>query len=201
MFTLLELIITPKPSILDSLAPPGSGVLPKETWAMIEIFQVETNEHRQHVRVLYLEYIKYVVEMFGEKFGVNFEVEPIVERDMNELHKLSPPQGSLLLGQIRGQIVGLGGLRQIGKSTGEIKRMYIRPNFQGNGVGRTLLDTLIAEAREIGYRNLRLDVGPYANSAESLYRSAGFSSIAPYPESEVPSEFHSQWQFMELPLP
>ena len=167
---------------------------------MIEFLQVETTEQRQRVRELFWEYIVYVNQMFGQEFGVNFELEPILERDLNELYKFSPPNGRLLLVQIEDQIAGIGGLREIADSVGEIKRMYVRPTFQGKGVGRTLLETLVKEARQIGYRKLRLDVGPYAKSAQSLYRSAGFLDIAPYPESEVPAEFHSHWQFMELPL-
>ncbi len=124
----------------------------------------------------------------------------MVERDMKELHKFAPPKGRLLLAQTEDQIAGLGGLREIGEGIGEIKRMYVRPHFQGKGIGRTILKALIEEARQIGYGKLRLDVGPYAISAHKLYRSVGFATIAPYPESEVPAEFHSSVQFTELPL-
>ena len=119
---------------------------------------------------------------------------------MTKLHKLSPPNGRLLLVQVDDQIAELGGLCQIGESTGEIKRMYVRPSFQGKGLGRKLLEKLIAEARQIGYSKLRLDVGPYAKNAEKLYRSVGFTEIEPYPESEAPPEIHSKWTFMEMSL-
>ena len=119
---------------------------------------------------------------------------------MNDLYKLSPPQGRMFLIQVDGQIAGLGGLRQIGESIGEVKRMFVRPGHQGNGVGRSLLGTILEAAREIGYKTVRLDVGPYAGFAEKLYRSAGFSDITPYSESEVPPALHSNWQFLELPL-
>ena len=167
---------------------------------MAEIFQVETDEHKAHVRELYWEYIEYVRQMIVQEFGVDFEVAPIVERDMNELYKLSPPHGRLFLIQLDDQIAGLGGLRQIGEGIGEIKRMFVRPNFQSRGLGRRLLELLIAEARQVGYKKVRLDVGSYAESAEKLYRSTGFSNIMPYPESEAPLEVHSKWQFMELLL-
>ena len=78
--------------------------------------------------------------------------------------------------------------------------MYIRPNFQSRGLGRKLLEALIAEARQIGYSKLRLDVGFYATSAEKLHRSVGFTEIAPYPESEAMPEIHSKWTFMEMML-
>ena len=167
---------------------------------MVEIFQVKTGEHRRHVRELFLAYLTDVKQAVDQEFGINIKVEPIVERDMNELHRFSPPKGRLLLVLADGQIVGLGGLRQIGEEIGEIKRMFVRPNCQGKGIGRTVLAALIEEARQIGYGKLRLDVGPYATSAQHLYRSAGFTSIEAYPESEVPSEFHTNWQFMEMSL-
>ena len=112
--------------------------------------------------------------MFGQIFQVSFEVEAIVERDMNELYKLSPPRGRLLLAQTKDQIAGLGGLRESAQDIGEIKRMYVRPNFRGRGIGRMLLEALIEQARQIGYGKIRLDVGPYATSAQKLYRAAGF---------------------------
>ena len=167
---------------------------------MVKFILVETNEHRQHVRSLYVEYLTYVHEMVNELFGFSFDVEESVERDMDELYKLSPPQGRLFLAQQQGKIAGLGGLRQIGESTGEIKRMFVLPHYQSNGIGRTLLEKLIEEARLIGYETLRLDVGPYAETARALYASAGFSVREPYMESEVPPVLHAYWQFMEMPL-
>lgn len=170
---------------------------------MINLIPVQTDEHMHQVRTLFLEYMEYVRQMLNQEFEMGLkaaEVVPYVEEDMKNIHKLLPPNGRLLLVQVEDQIAGLGGLRQIGTGTGEIKRMYIRSNFRGRGLGRGLLEALIVEARQIGYSTLRLDVGNYAKSAEKLYRSVGFKEIAPYPESEVLPEFHSKWTFMEMPL-
>ena len=169
---------------------------------MIERVLVETDEHKQYVRNLYLEYLQYVNQVLEEMFDLSIDVQETVERDMREIYKLSPPMGRLFLAQRQNQILGIGGLRQIGESTGEVKRMFVRPAYQSNGVGRALLDRLIAEARQIGYGTLRLDVGPYAAAARSLYLSAGFVDIAPYEESEVPPDMHHgyDWKFMEMPL-
>ena len=167
---------------------------------MISFLQVQTNEHKQYVKELFLEYMEYVRQNLLQEFGFDFEVEPYVEEDMKKLHNLLPPNGRLLLVQVDDQIAGVGALRQIGESMGEIKRMYIRPAIQSRGLGRKLLEGLIAEARQIGYTKLRLDVGFYATSAEKLYRSVGFTEIDPYLESEAPPEVHSKWKFMEISL-
>ena len=170
---------------------------------MISFIKVRTEEHKSHVKELFLEYMEYVRSHLVQEFGIDFkatDIEPYVEEDMKKLEKLMPPQGRLLLVEVDGHIAGLGGLRQIGENTGEIKRMYIRPTFQSRGLGRKLLEALIAEARQIGYEKLWLDVGFYATSAEKLYRSVGFTEIAPYPESEASPELHSKWKFMEMSL-
>lgn len=82
----------------------------------------------------------------------------------------------------------------------EIKRMFVRPASRGQGVGRMLLEALIAEARQIGYSTIRLDSTRFMKAAHSLYRSAGFQEIGPYQESEIPPEFHQHWVFMEKHL-
>jgi GNAT superfamily N-acetyltransferase len=78
--------------------------------------------------------------------------------------------------------------------------MYVRPEFRGKGIGRALLEALIAEAQEIGYPTVRLDSTRFMEVAHSLYRSVGFHEIEPYTESEIPPEFQQYWVFMEKQL-
>jgi len=167
---------------------------------MVNIYQVETEEHKWYVRVLFEEYFEYSLRMFEREYGATFDVGEFVKRDMGELEKFSPPKGRLLLVEVDGDFAGLGALRQIGARIGEVKRMYIRPAFRGQGLGRGLLERLVEEARHCGYTSLRLDVAPFAKPAELLYRSAGFNDIAPYAEAEIPPEFHDRWQFLERSL-
>jgi len=76
----------------------------------------------------------------------------------------------------------------------------VRPEFRRRGIGRSLAEALIEEARGIGYSSLRLDTSPVFVEAPALYRSVGFREIEPYEGNEVPEEFYRNWTFMEMAL-
>ncbi len=93
----------------------------------------------------------------------------------------APPEGRLLLAEYEGQLAGCVALHKLDPGICEMKRLYLRPPFRGKGLGRALADHLIAEARQIGYRHMRLDtVGPVMKDAVAMYRTMGFREIAPY---------------------
>jgi ribosomal protein S18 acetylase RimI-like enzyme len=86
------------------------------------------------------------------------------------------------------------------RNVGEIKRMYVKPEFRRKGIGKYLLETILNEARQIGYSKIRLETAPFSQTAQLLYRSFGFQDIEPYPEGEIPPEYYPSWFFMELIL-
>ncbi len=75
---------------------------------------------------------------------------------------------------------GCGGIQLIGTAYGEIKRMYVRPQFRGSGFGRLVLEHLAAYAREQGVGVLRLETGVHQAAAIRLYEGMGFTRIAPF---------------------
>ena len=83
---------------------------------------------------------------------------------------------------------GCGGIELFGKEYGEIKRMYVRPQFRGLGLARRMLDHLADYARERGVLLLRLETGIHQKEAITLYEGMGFQRIPPFGEySEDPN--------------
>jgi GNAT superfamily N-acetyltransferase len=81
---------------------------------------------------------------------------------------------------VDGRPCGCGGVCRYDADTAELRRMYVAPEARGNGLSRTLLAGLEAEARALGYRALRLETGHLQHEAIGLYTSAGFARIEPY---------------------
>lgn len=165
---------------------------------MLTIFQARKEEHQDIVRQLFREYLEWAILSVNRDFGVGFDMDSMLERDMLELDKFLPPDGRLLLAEYQGQIAGLACMKKLRDRTGEIKRMYVRPPFRRKGIGRALVKHLIQEAGLIGYTRIWLDSPRSWKAAHGLYRSVGFEEIEPYPESEIPAEFQPYWIFMGL---
>lgn len=167
---------------------------------MPEFRQAQTDKDISEVRDLFWEYLQWGNGRVNEEFGVNFDIETMLEDDMNELEIYFPPDGRLVLVSEAGKSAGLGCLKKLRNSMGEVKRMYVRPEFRGRGLGRGILEALLSEARDIGYSKVRLDSARFMRAAHSLYGSFGFQEIEPYNESEIPPGFREHWIFMEKTL-
>ncbi len=108
----------------------------------------------------------------------------------------APPDGRLLLAEYQSQLAGCVALHKLDAEICEMKRLYLRPQFRGKGIGRALAETVIAEARSIGYRSMRLDtVEPVMKDAVAMYRRFGFKEITPYRVNPIAGTL-----YMELEL-
>ena len=108
----------------------------------------------------------------------------------------APPDGRLLIAEYRGQLAGCVALHKLEPEICEMKRLYLRPQLRGRGVGRAIAETAIAEARLIGYRKMRLDtVEPVMPNAVAMYRRLGFVEIEPYRANPIAGAL-----YMELGL-
>ena len=103
----------------------------------------------------------------------------------------APPRGALRLARGAGCVA----LRPLDEDTCEMKRLYVRPSARGSGLGRRLTEEIVAEARRLGYRRMRLDTVPGMGAAQSLYEHLGFREIAPYRPNPIAGA-----RFLELDL-
>jgi GNAT superfamily N-acetyltransferase len=100
--------------------------------------------------------------------------------------RYAPPQGTILLAEAEGgAIAGVIAMRALDPFTAEMKRLFVRPSYQGTGLGRALAEAIIDAARRRGYSRMRLDTLPMMGSAIALYRKLGFVEIPAYTVNPV----------------
>ena len=104
-------------------------------------------------------------------------------------------KGCLLIALDHGKPVGCVGCRPFHEMTCEMKRLYVRPESRGSGVGEALARGIVDEARRLGYERMRLDSLPFMEQAVQLYDRLGFVRIGPYRHNPVEGSV-----FMELKL-
>jgi GNAT superfamily N-acetyltransferase len=161
------------------------------------VFIADLSRHTPQIRAILWEYLDWVSDAIFRAYQVNFDTYSLLEQNMQELGQFMPPGGRLLLCEPEDRPAGIACLKSLSAATGEIKRMYVRPEYRRQGVGKALLDRLLEEADRIGYESLRLDSARFMQAAHRLYRASGFTEIEPYPGSEIPQEHQKNWIFME----
>jgi putative acetyltransferase len=172
--------------------------------------QAESPAQIAHARELFLEY--------AQSLGFSLCFQNFDKELAGLPGDYAPPAGRLLLAQYENQLAGCVALHKLDPGAGsevchssefchgsefcdgsefcEMKRLYLRPQFRGKGLGRALADRIIAEACQIGYRKMRLDtVEPVMKDAVAMYRRLGFQEIAPYRKNPMPGTL-----YMELEL-
>ena len=96
---------------------------------------------------------------------------------------MTPPSGLFVIARLDGEAVGCGGFKRVGKTTGEIKRVWTAPSARGLGIARRVVRTLEAAAREVGLKTLRLDTNRALTEAHALYRKEGYREIARFDDN------------------
>jgi ribosomal protein S18 acetylase RimI-like enzyme len=139
----------------------------------MKLKQAKSEEEVQQVRRLFQEYAAWL------GFSLCFQN---FDKELAELPgDYAPPDGRLLLARENDEVGGCVALRKIGDGIGEMKRLFVRPEFRGKGLGRTLTEKIIEAARDLGYQRLRLDTLPgRMDQAIAMYRSLGFKDIERY---------------------
>ena len=128
-------------------------------------------------------------------FQVYLDLQNYGEELRHPADKYGPPSGRLYLARCGGAPAGCIALRRLDDVSCEMKRLYVRPAFRGHRIGSLLVQRLISDAREIGYRRMLLDTLPFLESAIRLYRQFGFYDIPCYNDSPM-----EQTLFLRLDL-
>jgi ribosomal protein S18 acetylase RimI-like enzyme len=155
---------------------------------MLIIKDAKTDEQIAEARILFREYEAW--------FGMDLCFQGF-EAELAALPgKYAMPDGRLYLAYSDDKLAGCIALRKLGDGICEMKRLYVRDGFRGQRIGISLIELLIADAREIGYSKMRLDTYiQKMGKAVSLYETHGFVEIPPYYENP-----HQGVLFMELSL-
>lgn len=135
-------------------------------------------EEADIVRSLFREY--------QESLGIDLCFQSFEEELAGLPGKYAPPRGAVLFAESeKGEISGVVAMREWDPDTAEMKRLFVRPAFQGLGLGRLLAEGIIRQARSRGYRRMRLDTLPSMGRAIDLYRKLGFREIPPYTANPI----------------
>ena len=153
----------------------------------MKIYQANSQEDIEQARTLFQEY--------QQGLGISLCFQNFDQELKSLPGDYAPPDGRLFLASDDAGLAGCIALRKVAPGVCEMKRLFVRPTHRGDGLGRTLVETLIDEARQLGYEKMRLDTLPgRMDKAIALYRSIGFIEIDPYYESPIDTKF------MELEL-
>ena len=147
-----------------------------------------------NIKELFSEYVKllcYLENDFQDYLNLqdyNNELD-----NLNEKYGL--PNGRLYIAYIDNKAAGCIALRQLSDTDCEMKRLYVRPEYRGNQIGKALVEIIINDAKKIGYQSMLLDTIPALKTAIDLYENMGFYKIPSYNNSPV-----EKTVFMKLDL-
>jgi len=173
----------------NSTPPPKSFSAPAAVSAVkgLSIVQAESRAQIAQARELFLEY--------AQSLGFSLCFQDF-DRELAGLPgDYAPPEGRLLLAEYEGQLAGCVALHRLDDGICEMKRLYLRPQVRGKGIGGSLADHIISEARQVGYQRMRLDtVEPVMKDAVAMYRKIGFREISPYCSNPVAGALYMELQ-------
>ncbi len=139
-------------------------------------------EEIETVRILWREY--------WDSLGLPRDFQHFSEELRTLPGAYAPPPGRLLLALVDGRAAGTAAFRRLNEQSCEAKRLYVRPEYRGQGIARSLLQKLVSEARAQGYLDMYGDTLNSMKSALQLYAGIGFSEVAAYSANPTPEAIY-----------
>jgi ribosomal protein S18 acetylase RimI-like enzyme len=144
----------------------------QEIRQMLTVAQAATDADIELAKTLFVEY--------ADSLGFDLSFQDFDDELRNLPGDYARPKGCLLLATCQGRAAGCVALRPLEEKICEMKRLYVRPEFRGLGIGRALAQAVIERAGKVGYNYMRLDTVPSMAAARALYASLGFEPMGPY---------------------
>ena len=134
--------------------------------------KLETDEEINSAKELILEYIKWL----------NFDLcfQNIDDELENFPEKYKSPDGEFIIAKENDSVIGCVALKKLENKTCEMKRLFVKEEYKGKGIGQKLVEIILKEAKTRNYEKMRLDTLDTMEAALNIYRNNGFYEIEPY---------------------
>ena len=139
---------------------------------MINYINANTDEDYSNAAILFKEY--------AALLNIDLSFQQFDDELMNLKTMYVAPEGGIILCKAENEFIGCTGIRKIDSNIAELKRMFVKPGYQNQGIGKALLQKAVDLARTLNYNAIRLDTLNRMTAAISLYKKHGFYEIPPY---------------------
>ena len=119
---------------------------------------------------------------------------------IGQISFFTPPEGNTFIAQRGGELAGTASIKMIRPEGAELKRMYVKPEFQGLGIGELLLKRIMVDAKVFEAEQIYLDSPPPVTHSHKLYQKHGFKIFGEYPEVSITEEMKANWVYMKKTL-
>ena len=131
------------------------------------------------IEKLFAEYTQMLIE--NDREFADYLVLQNYDDEIKHLeHKYGAPWGRLYIALDGDMSAGCIAMRKIDEDNCEMKRLYVRPEYRGRGLAKALVNKIILDAKNIGYKHILLDTLPFLKGAITLYKSLGFYEVESY---------------------
>ena len=153
---------------------------------MEELKLVYAYDRQAEVGELFKEYTDMLIAGDSE-FAEYLKIQKYDKELEDPASKYGMPEGRLYLAYVEDELAGCVGLKKLDEEGlhCELKRLYVRPKFRGRKMGEKLLEVILKDAKEIGYKAMLLDTLPFLKTAIQMYQRRGFYEIPCYNDSPI----------------